>query len=237
VALAHAALLAAPHGSALSHRTAGAIHRALEVWPAWPDVTSPDRNRTAPDGIALHRVRNLPPHHVMTRHGLRVTTPERTLLDLAEVLPAEELERTIREAEFRGIIRPRALKRVIEDSHGRRGLRPLKAIIGDGTPQPTASALERRFLKLLADAELPAPRINQRLGRYRPDFLWREQRVIVETDGWGAHRGRVAFEADRRRDAELTAQGWRVLRVTARALEKPYALAARLGALLLTSPG
>ena len=127
---------------------------------------------------------------------------------------------------------------MIEDSRGRRGLKPLKAIIGDGTPEPTATDLERRFLKLLKDAELPLPRVNEHLGRYRPDFLWREQRVIVETDGWRAHRGRVAFESDRIRDAELLVAGYRVMRVTARRLKTaPLAVLARLGALLLTSPG
>ena len=234
VALAHAALLATPPDSALSHRTAGAFHRILDLWPALPDVITADRNRSAPDGIALHRVRQLPPHHVITKHRLRVTTPERTLLDLAEVLTTEELEHAIGQAEFRKLIRPRALKRVIDDSHGRRGLKPLKAIIGDGTPLPTASTLERRFLELLKDAELPAPRVNERIGRYRPDFLWPERRVIVETDGWRAHGGRIAFEADRQRDAELVVMGYRVMRITARRLnDKPLAALTRLGALLL----
>jgi very-short-patch-repair endonuclease len=45
-----------------------------------------------------------------------------------------------------------------------------------------------------------------------PDFCWPTQHLIVETDGWETHRSRAAFEADRRRDAALTAAGWRVVR-------------------------
>jgi very-short-patch-repair endonuclease len=233
LAHAHAALLASPRDSALSHRTGGAVHRALDVWPAQPDVTSPDRNRRAPDGIVLHRVRELPPHHVTVRHGLRVTTPERTLLDLAEVLDEDALARALGEAKFRGVVDDRRLAAVMRECRGRRGLKLLRDVVGDGA-QPTASELEDRFLKLLRKAELPIPATNERLGRYRPDFLWPQQKVIVETDGWAGHRGR--FEADRARDADLLVMGYRIMRVTARRLRTaPYAVVARLGALLLTS--
>jgi very-short-patch-repair endonuclease len=47
------------------------------------------------------------------------------------------------------------------------------------------------------------PEVNVPIGPYTVDFLWREWRLIVETDGWPAHRGRQAFEDDRVRDAYL----------------------------------
>lgn len=50
------------------------------------------------------------------------------------------------------------------------------------------------------------------------DAYWKKQRLVVELDSWTHHRGRKAFEADRARDAALTASGHRVLRFTWRQL-------------------
>ena len=64
---------------------------------------------------------------------------------------------------------------------------------------------------------------------YEVDFVWRAQRLIVETDGWAAHGTRTAFEHDRRRDADLLAAGWRVLRVSYGRIErKPDWVAERI---------
>ena len=72
-----------------------------------------------------------------------------------------------------------------------------------------------------------------RLGRYRPDFLWREHRVIVETDGFKAHGHRLAFENDRARDATLQAAGYAVLRFTWRQVkDDPHTVAGRIAATL-----
>ena len=72
-----------------------------------------------------------------------------------------------------------------------------------------------------------------RLGRYRPDFLWREHRVIVETDGFRAHGHRLAFENDRARDATLQAAGYAVLRFTWRQVnDDPHTVAGRIAATL-----
>jgi very-short-patch-repair endonuclease len=60
--------------------------------------------------------------------------------------------------------------------------------------------------------------VNARLLGYEVDFLWRAQRLVVETDGRAAHGTHAAFERDRARDADLTAAGWRVVRITHRRL-------------------
>jgi very-short-patch-repair endonuclease len=82
--------------------------------------------------------------------------------------------------------------------------------------EPTRSELERRFLWLCRRHGLPTPEVNVRLGPYRPDFLWRERHLIVETDGWETHGTRSAFEADRARDLQLKSMGYEVLRFTYR---------------------
>lgn len=55
---------------------------------------------------------------------------------------------------------------------------------------------------------------------YKADFLWRAERLVVETDGWGSHGTRRAFEADRRRDRRLRLAGWDVVRFTWRDVER-----------------
>jgi very-short-patch-repair endonuclease len=89
------------------------------------------------------------------------------------------------------------------------------------------------MLRLVRAAELPPPQVNARLGRYEVDFLWREQRLVVETDGYASHGSRRAFESDRERDATLAAGGYTVLRITWRQLVgAPEAVIARLGSAL-----
>ena len=84
----------------------------------------------------------------------------------------------------------------------------------EGVRDRTRSELERIFLGLCRRYRLPTPEVNVEIGPYTADFLWRERRLVVETDGWGAHRGRQAFEDDHARDAYLRLQGFEVLRFT-----------------------
>jgi very-short-patch-repair endonuclease len=65
------------------------------------------------------------------------------------------------------------------------------------------------------------------------DALWRDQKLVVEVDGWGYHRSREQFETDRRRDAKLQVAGYRVIRLTQQRIDtEPRAVAAELRALL-----
>jgi very-short-patch-repair endonuclease len=52
------------------------------------------------------------------------------------------------------------------------------------------------------------------VGPHLVDFLWRERRVVVETDGYDYHCGRQAFQEDRGRDLELRARGYQVIRLS-----------------------
>jgi very-short-patch-repair endonuclease len=62
--------------------------------------------------------------------------------------------------------------------------------------------------------------------------------LVVEIDGFAYHSGRGAFERDLRRDAELAAAGWTVIRVTWRQLvEEPPAVVALLAAALARAIG
>ena len=93
----------------------------------------------------------------------------------------------------------------------------------------TRSDLERDFLRLCRRHRIPAPHVNVRVGPHRVDFLWPDRRLVVETDGYRFHRGRVAFEDDRARDLDLRAQGYDVRRFTYRQVrEEPSRIAADL---------
>jgi very-short-patch-repair endonuclease len=84
----------------------------------------------------------------------------------------------------------------------------------------TRSELERIFLGLCRRHRLPIPEVNARLGLHEVDFLWRDLRVIVETDGFRHHGNRAAFERDRARDARFQSRGFRVLRFTYRQIRE-----------------
>jgi very-short-patch-repair endonuclease len=227
---AMAAVLACGDGAVLSHHAAAALHGFRAATPGPIDVTVPARNARARPGIRVHRVRQLAPAEVTRRQGIPVTTPERTLLDLAAVLPQKDLERTLQEAEVQ-----RLLSLPLDEQYAcRRGAKALRAAARkhDG-PALTRSEAEARVLALVEAARLPRPAANARLHRYEVDLLWRAERLVVEVDGYAFHSTRAAFERDRRRDAELQTAGYRVLRVTWRQIvEEPEALVATLSVAL-----
>lgn len=103
-----------------------------------------------------------------------------------------------------------------------------------GGSDRTRSDLERAFLRLCRRHRLPTPEVNVCAGRHRVDFLWRERRLIVETDGYRYHRGKTAFEDDRARDLDLRALGFEVVRLSERQVdEQPGHVAEVLTAKLL----
>ena len=163
-----------------------------------------------------------------------VTSAARTVLDVAALVAVDELERIVAEAEGRRLVGERELVDVLARNSGRNGAAPLRALLeGDGDPARTRSRAERKLLKLLRAASLPAPETNARLGPYEVDLLWRDRRLAVEVDSYSFHSGRPKFERDRLRDADLQARGFRVVRVTWRQLTRePDAVVARIAHLL-----
>ncbi|MBV8953474.1 MAG: DUF559 domain-containing protein [Solirubrobacterales bacterium] len=229
-----AALLASAGGAVLSHRSAAGLWRLIPGGADEPvDVTTSGSGGHAQPGIRLHRTRHLPDRDVRIHQGLPVTSPARTLLDYAGEAGQEEFEQALDDALARKLVRMSQIDDVLaRASHGRKGAGLLRAAYRARTgesPALTRSWGERRLRDLLRRANLPAPEMNVDLHGYVPDLLWREERLIVEVDGWAFHRGRAKFEADRRRDASLVAAGWLVLRFTARQIrDEPYAVIARI---------
>ena len=167
----------------------------------------------------VHRTRRLDPEDRATEDGIPVTTVARTLLDLAEVLPAGDLARAIEASETLQLFDLRAVEDVIARSPGRRGLRPLRRALDAYRPAPfTRSPLEVRFLSLCRDAGFPQPAVNVEIAGLEVDAVWDDARLVVELDSRTFHDTSIAFERDRIRDATLQLAGYRVLRVTHRRL-------------------
>jgi very-short-patch-repair endonuclease len=104
---------------------------------------------------------------------------------------------------------------------------------GDTKRDRTRSDLEGDFLRICRRRRLPSPDVNVRVGRDLVDFLWCEQRLVVETDSYIYHRGRAAFQDDRERDLRLRAAGYDVMRVSERQVdEEPGRVAEAVAAAL-----
>ena len=206
-----AAVLACGPGAVLSHRAAAELWQLLE--PTRGDIHVTVRGhggRKRRRGLRTHRS-HLPRSATTVRNRIAVTTPARTLIDLRRTVAPEIFRRALRQAEFK------------------------KLDLGGLETDGTRSDPEADFLRLCRRYRLPPPEVNQRLGRYTVDFLWRPHRFVVELDSWSAHGGRQAFEDDHQRDLDLRAWGYTLRRFTTRQLERdPAAVAAvvrtRLGA-------
>jgi very-short-patch-repair endonuclease len=214
---ATAALLAAGPGAVLSHHTAAALWdiRPTDSGDGQIHVTVPEASRTRAEGFSLHRARTLKNKDIQVRDGLPVTSPARTLLDLAPLLAPRQLELAFDRALVARIIRPHDLAELLRRAKGKNGTPALAALLGrQHGSTVTRSQAEELFLELLRSARLPTPRVNIRQAGYEVDFLWTEQRVVVEIDGYRFHSTRRAFEHDHRKDRDLLAAGLTVLRFT-----------------------
>jgi very-short-patch-repair endonuclease len=229
-----AAVLAGGAGAALSHKAAAALWSIRPTQSPGIEVTIPRKVGSRP-GLRFHHS-YLPADEVTVHAGIPVTTVPRTLFDLAAVVPAGQLRRAVNEAELRRLWDPLSLADLLARHPRRPGAAAIRAALRVGA-RITRSELEDRFLDFLRRTRLPAPATNVPLwlgSRWiEADCVWRQQRLVVELDGYATHRTRAAYESDRARDRALTAAGWRVVRVTWRQLhEEPAALARDLRAAL-----
>lgn len=227
-----AALLACGERAVISHTTAAGLWRLI-VRGGQVHVTVPGAKGRTRAGITVHRAM-LEDDEIITRHGIRVTSPARTLLDLASFMPERALDRLVEEAQVQELATRDDLLRAVATGRSRPGIRKFARIVGSpDEPSFTRSEAERRLVELVRAADLPRPRTNARVAGHEVDALWAAQRLVVEVDGWTYHGTREAFERDRRRDGRLLVAGYRVLRITWRQLTRePAKVTAMLGAVL-----
>lgn len=214
-----AAVLAYGPSAALSHRSVAALWGLRADNRDRTDVSLAGPSGRSRPSIAIHRCATLLPEDVTTRYGIRCTTPARTLLDLAGVLEQRELDRAVEQAEVLRLFDLRAVEDVLARANGLRGSSKLRrALEAAREPALTESELEEEFLELCRANELPRPEpgvwLATSAGHVKADFLWRAERLVVETDGYHFHSGRRAFERDHRRDHLLNLADWKVRRFT-----------------------
>ena len=237
-----AAVLACGPDAVLSYRCAAALHEIRATAQTKVDVTVRGRSHRKHAGIDVPRSTTLTPADVTTVHGIPCTTVARTTLDLAQVIKGRPLERALDQAEILDLLDLAALDDQIERNKARPAAKRLQAVLDEHYigSTPTWSDLEEAFLAACRRAGLPTPEVNALIDpddadptAIRVDFVWREQRVIVETDGHETHRTRRAFEEDRLRDQRLIVAGWTVIRITWRQLsQRPQEVTARIAQLL-----
>ncbi len=213
-----AAVLACGPGAVLSHAAAAALWDLRSAPSGWVHVSVPTTNgRGKPKGIVIHRASTLLPSQTTVRSSIPVTKPARTLADLRRIVPRNQFEAAVHRAE-----------KLHLDTAG-------VGVVAEA--EPDANVIEARLLHLCRRHSVPRPRTQQVIGAHTVDFLWPDVGLVVETDGFEDHGTRSRFEADRARDAWLTARGYRVARFTWRQLyHEPKVVVKTLRALLAKPP-
>lgn len=234
-----AAALACGRSAAVSHCSATVLWQLLTDRNRPPRVEIMDRRLPhRRPGIRTRCVRTLRADEITTLDGIPITTPARTLFDLAGVVGPRELERALAEALAKRLTTLAGLERVVARHPRGPGRAILRQLLQDGHPALTRSEAEERFLALIRQAGLPAPETNVLVEGLEVDFLWPAERLVVEVDGYAFHSSPDAFKNDRRRDTVLVAAGFRVTRLTWQQItEEPMPIVARLAQALVRVPG
>jgi hypothetical protein len=182
----------------------GLLHRR----PDPVHVATPGRARTR-TGV---RVTHAPGLRRRWHRGLPVVALPEALLAAGAELGRGSLRLVLARAEFERLLDRRELEAVLRS--GRPGVTALRAAVDSHLPAlgRCANGFERDFVLLCEQHGLPIPEPNVRIGRHRPDMLWRAAMLIVELDGRGAHSTPAQLAADARRQVELERRGYAVVR-------------------------
>ena len=210
-------------GAVVTHQSAAYIHELDRPRHIKPTV-SVQRNRTKDlVGVTVHQLNDLDPAHILEFEGLRVTSPERTIIDLAAVITERGLTRVV----DIGLAAGRLDLGILQDlftqlaRRGKPGTTQLRKILearGGDFVAPD-SELERLLLLVIEEAALPPPVRQFRAPWLRPvngrvDLAYPDRRLLIEGDSRRWHMLAEAFETDRLRDNAAQLAGWRILRFT-----------------------
>jgi very-short-patch-repair endonuclease len=216
-----AAALSCGEGTAVSHGTAAWL---LGLWGARPGEIELIAPVEAGRKIAGVRRRFVPlpsPDEICSRDGVPVTTPPRTLVDIAGFSGTRLLEDAIEQAAVLRVLDVSEIDRILAVSpRRRRGSKKLLTLLNDWRrykPGITVrSRMEAKLLPLLTQRGLPIPECNSKLRlrgeTFEIDFLWREQRLAVEADGGRFHGNPAAGARDSHRNRALTEAGYSIPR-------------------------
>jgi very-short-patch-repair endonuclease len=215
------AVLEVRHGAVVTRRSAAALWELPGFRPGTPEVLvkrSGDHRCRSGD---LSETSWLPSHHVTARDGIPVVTLPRLCFELAATEKRGRVERAVDNAQLLGMS-IESLAEVVGTlgKRGRPGTTATREIVearGEGYVPP-ASELEALGLQVLREGGLPEPVRQLDVGGEhwigRVDAAYPDARLVIEFDGRRHWQVLLEAQADRKRDAELVAAGWRVLRIT-----------------------
>lgn len=229
---AHGALLAAGPRSALSGRSAAAYWGLYTNWTYPLELVSPLRRRVP--GTHVRLCSTLMQRDIRDRDGLRVTSPARTMLDIAPRTEDKHLHRFHNELRMRRLITNQQLLDVADRNPSHPGAPRLRALAGGSRGEAKRSPFEVDWVQFASRFELPPYDMNVHVAGERIDVLFTPDRLIVELDGWDTHGTRRAFEEDRDQDSEILAiTGIPTMRITYDGLHRwPKKQANRINAIL-----
>lgn len=205
-----AALLLAGRGAALAGVTALWWLQLLHRRPDRIHVDAPGHRSSQQDVVIRHPVEVRRVSH----RRLPVVVLPRALLAATDHLGHNSLRLVLARAEFHRLLSLPALEATL--AAGPRGAVGLRAAMDAHLPQLArcANGFERDFVLLCERYGLPLPEPNARIGRFRPDMLWRGAKLVVELDGEDAHSTAAQIAADELRQRELERSGYTVIRLS-----------------------
>lgn len=206
------AVLSCGEKALLSHHSAAALWGFGGERGGVIDVSVYRHCKVQRPGLRVHDRAGLWNRDIGTRHGIPVTMPVRTFLDIALELPENRLERAVNEADKLDVINADSLRLALDEHPGEPGIRPLRHVLDKHTFRLSDDELERLFRPIAASAGLPVPFTKQMVNKFEVDFFWPDLGLVVETDGWRYHRTPSAQTRDALRFQAHTAAGLTPLR-------------------------
>jgi very-short-patch-repair endonuclease len=215
LSLESGALMSCGEGSFISHRSAAFVWGMRKVPPGLVEVSVVGGGCRMRKGMHVHRIGAIDKRELRREQGLWVSSPARAVLEVAAVGTKDELVDVIDAGLALRRFTPGELKLVLARRRGRRGAARLAEVMADDTAMAISrSRAEKAFLRLIRDARLPMPDTNVKFGRFEADFVWREQRLIVELDSATYHSGPGVFQRDHEKDLVFRSAGFDVMRPT-----------------------
>ena len=214
--------LTVPDDVCLSHESSAWVQGA----PCPPDglihISGPMHRVVRLPGVRAHRSATLEEGDIVTRRGMRCTSPLRTVLDLSGSLSPAELGTLVDHFLRRKVLRLEELRSRVNRTRPApgRSVRKLQQVLRDRIPgyDPGESDLEARLARIIIRAGLPAPTQQHRVSygpdRYRIDFAWPDRQLYLEGNGFGWHHLSTDLDKDAVRQNALVLDGWRPIELT-----------------------
>lgn len=186
------------------------------------DLLAPAPAARRVPGARVHETNDLRSRDRTVLEGIPVSTPARTILDVARYVSPARLGAMLDDAVRRDLTSYLEVQERFAElaARGRNGMATVREVLStrpDGATVPD-SPLEDDVRTLLRRSAVPEPVLHFRVDcdelTYVLDLAWPEQMVALECDGFRFHRTPAQLDWDDRRRTALALRGWLVLHAT-----------------------